>query len=224
VQGNLAGVKLLGRKNDEGDAKAELVEVEEPAGSTAGTAPKGKPTPKRSESTKRRGPVAPAPMTSAEARKRRKEMRSTLTKEERKAEKAQRRTTMNERRERMMSGEEAYLLPRDQGPVRRYARNIVDSRRNVLGLFMPAALGLIFVMLAVPQVQLFISPAMLLLMALMAIDGILLGRRVNKAVDAKFPDNTEGSFKLGLYAAGRASQMRRMRAPRPQVERGATID
>ena len=60
-----------------------------------------------------------------------------------------------------MAGDEAYLLPRDQGPVRRYARDIVDSRRNVLGLFMPAALGLIFVMLAVPQVQLFISPAML---------------------------------------------------------------
>ncbi len=215
-------MKLLGRKNDEGDAKTEPAEVDEPA--TAGTtAPKGKPTPKRSESAKRRGPVAPAPMTSAEARKRRKEMRSSLTKEERKADKAQRRTAMNERRERMMAGEEAYLLPRDQGPVRRYARDIVDSRRNVLGLFMPAALGLIFVMLAVPQVQLFISPAMLVLMLLMGIDGILLGRKVNKAVDAKFPDNTEGSFKLGMYAAGRASQIRRMRAPRPQVDRGAEV-
>jgi len=216
-------VKLLGRKKDEGDANAEPVEVDEPATSARTTAPKGKPTPKRSETAKRRGPVAPAPMTSAEARKRRKEMRSTLTKEERQAEKAQRRTAMNERRERMMAGEEAYLLPRDQGPVKRYARDIVDSRRNILGLFMPAALGLIFVMLAVPQVQLFISPAMLVLMLLMGIDGILLGRKVNKAVDAKFPDNTEGSFKLGMYAAGRASQIRRMRAPRPQVDRGAKV-
>jgi hypothetical protein len=216
-------VKLLGRKNDDGDAKAEPAEVDDPAASAGTTAPKGKPTPRRNESVKRRGPIAPAPMTSSEARKRRKEMRSTLTKEERKTEKTQRRTAMNQRRERMMSGEEAYLLPRDQGPVRRYARDIVDSRRNVLGLFMPAALGLIFVMLAVPQVQLFISPAMLVLMAVMAIDGILLGRKVNKAVDAKFPDNAEGSFKLGMYAAGRASQMRRMRAPRPQVDRGAKV-
>nr|WP_240163833.1 DUF3043 domain-containing protein [Mycolicibacterium sphagni] len=214
---------MLGRKKDEGDANAEPVEVDEPAASARTTAPKGKPTPKRSETAKRRGPVAPAPMTSAEARKRRKEMRSTLTKEERQAEKTQRRTAMNERRERMMAGEEAYLLPRDQGPVKRYARDIVDSRRNILGLFMPAALGLIFVMLAVPQVQLFISPAMLVLMLLMGIDGILLGRKVNKAVDAKFPDNTEGSFKLGMYAAGRASQIRRMRAPRPQVDRGAKV-
>jgi len=224
VQGNLAGVKLLGRKNDDGNAKTETVEVDEPVTTASGTAPKGKPTPKRSDSAKRRGPVAPAPMTSAEARKRRKELRSTLTKEERREEKANRRTAMNDRRERMMSGEEAYLLPRDQGPVRRYARDIVDSRRNILGLFMPAALALIFVMLAVPQVQLFISPAMLVLMALMAVDGILLGRKVNKAVNAKFPDNAEGGFKLGMYAAGRASQLRRMRAPRPQVERGAKID
>jgi hypothetical protein len=123
----------------------------------------------------------------------------------------------------MMAGEEAYLLPRDQGPVKRYARDIVDSRRNILGLFMPAALGLIFVMLAVPQVQLFISPAMLVLMLLMGIDGVLLGRKVNKAVNAKYPDNTEGGFKLGMYAAGRASQIRRMRAPRPQVDRGAKV-
>lgn len=216
-------MKLLGRKNDDGDVpEAEPTPVlEESAART--TAPKGRPTPKRSQSAKRRGPVAPAPMTTAEARKRRKEMRATLTKEERKADKLQRRAAMNDRRERMMSGEEDYLLPRDKGPVRRYVRDIVDSRRNALGLFMPAALFMIFVMLAAPKVQLFISPAMLVLMAIMGLDAVLLGRKVNKAVAAKFPDNTEGAFKLGLYAAGRASQMRRMRAPRPRVERGAKV-
>ncbi|WP_328357661.1 DUF3043 domain-containing protein [Mycobacterium sp. NBC_00419] len=215
-------MKLLGRKNDDGDApEAEPTVFEDPAARK--TAPKGRPTPKRSQSEKRRGPVAPAPMTAAEARKRRKEMRATLTKEERKAEKLQRRAAMNDRRERMMAGDEDYLLPRDKGPVRRYVRDIVDSRRNVLGLFMPAALFMIFVMLALPKVQLFISPAMLVLMAIMGLDAVLLGRKVNKAVAAKFPDNTEGSFKLGMYAAGRASQMRRMRAPKPRVERGAQV-
>jgi hypothetical protein len=230
-------VKLLGRKNDDrkndgrgdDDAAQSGDESSAAAGETPGstgairTAPKGRPTPKRSESAKKRGPVAPAPLTAAEARKRRKEMRKSLTKEERRAAKMESRARMNQRRERMMAGEEAYLLPRDQGPVRRYARDIVDARRNVLGLFMPTALGLIFVMLAIPQVQLYISPAMLLLMAIMAIDGVLLARKVNNAVDVKFPDNTEGRWKLGLYAAGRASQMRRMRAPRPMVERGAKV-
>jgi hypothetical protein len=123
----------------------------------------------------------------------------------------------------MMAGEEAYLLPRDQGPVRGYVRDIVDARRNMLGLFMPAALLLIFVMLAIPQVQLFISPAMLLLVAVMVIDGIWLARKVGNLVDLKFPGNTESRWKLGLYAAGRASQLRRMRAPRPQVNRGDSV-
>lgn len=221
-------MKLLGRKNDDGDingntgAAEPTSEVGQDVPATR-TAPKGRPTPKR-DSAKRRGPVAPAPMTSAEARARRKAMAGPkLSKEERKVEKAERRAQMNERRERMMAGEEAYLLPRDQGPVRAYARDIVDSRRNLLGLFMPAALFLIFVMLAVPQVQLYISPAMLILIAIMAIDGIWLARKVSNAVDEKYPDNTEGRVKLGFYAAGRASQLRRMRAPRPRVNRGDKV-
>jgi hypothetical protein len=190
------------------------------------TAPKGRPTPKRSQAARKRGPVAPAPMTSSEARKRRKELGGPkLSRGERKAEKLTRRADMSERREKMMAGEDAYLLPRDKGPVRRLARDVVDSRRNVLGLFMPAALGLVFVMLAVPslQVQRMLSPAMLALVLIMAVDGLLIGRRVNKSVDAKFPDNVESGWKLGLYAASRASQLRRMRAPRPQVNRGDKI-
>ncbi|MGQ9349132.1 DUF3043 domain-containing protein [Mycolicibacterium gilvum] len=224
-------MKLLGRRNDdardpdEPESTDAGTEIAAPVERTA-TAPKGKPTPKRSEAARRRGPVAPAPMTSAEARKRRKELRGPkLSREERKAERAERRAEMGERRERMMAGEDAYLLPRDRGPVRRYVRDIVDARRNLLGLFMPAALGMIFIMLAVPsvEVQALISPAMLVLVLIMVVDGFFLGRKVNRMADAKFPDNTETGWKLGFYAASRASQLRRMRAPRPQVERGTPV-
>jgi hypothetical protein len=165
-------------------------------------------------------------LTSAEARRRRKETAGPkLSREEKKAERAERKAEMSQRREKMMAGEAAYLLPRDQGPVRRFARDVVDSRRNLLGLFMPSALGLIFVMLAVPsvQVQRLLSPAMLVLVLIMVIDGVILGRKVNRLVGEKFPDNSESGWKLGLYAASRASQLRRMRAPRPQVERGASV-
>nr|WP_238950796.1 DUF3043 domain-containing protein [Mycobacterium sp. IDR2000157661] len=194
-------------------------------GKAGTTAPKGRPTPKRNQAARKRGPVAPAPMTAAEARRRRKEMRTKMTREERKADKFARREEMSTRREKMMAGEEAYLLPRDRGPVRRYVRDVVDARRNVLGLFMPSALGLVFVMLAVPsvQVQAFLSPAMLLLVIVMVVDGFIVGRKVNRLVDAKFPDNTETGWRLGFYAASRASQLRRMRAPRPQVNRGDKV-
>jgi hypothetical protein len=225
-------VNLLGRKKDNPAPEVSpsvdgLDDHYEVAGNEpTTTAPKGRPTPKRSQAARKRGPVAPAPMTSSEARKRRKELGGPkLSRGERKAEKLTRRADMSERREKMMAGEDAYLLPRDKGPVRRLARDVVDSRRNVLGLFMPAALGLVFVMLAVPslQVQRMLSPAMLALVLIMAVDGLLIGRRVNKSVDAKFPDNVESGWKLGLYAASRASQLRRMRAPRPQVNRGDKI-
>lgn len=233
-------MKLLGRKkaHEEGaevSAKPEDspgAETGSPAGSATSrgsraTGPKGRPTPKRSEARRsaKKGPVVPAPMTAAEARARRKSLaRPKLSRVERRAERTASRARMTERRERMMAGDEAYLLPRDQGPIRRYARDVVDARRlSLLGLFMPSALGLLFVMFTVPQLQLYMSPAMLVLMALMTIDGILLARKVSRQVDAKFPKNTESRWKLGLYAAGRASQMRRMRAPRPQVERGASV-
>lgn len=229
---NLAGVKLLGRKNDDDDADRDETHVEPEIdsatsdGAPATTAPKGKPTPRRNEANRRRGPVAPAPQTSAEARKRRKELKGPkLTKEERKVERLTRRADMADRRERMMSGDESFLLPRDKGPVRRYVRDIVDARRNVLGLFMPAALALIVVMLALPavQVQQIISLAMLVLVALMIVDALILARKVNRMVDEKFRGNTESRLKLGFYASSRASQLRRMRTPRPMVNRGDDV-
>ena len=221
-------MKLLGRNNDDADGTSagqvdDQVDGPDTASAAARTtAPKGRPTPKRTNS-KRRGPIAPAPATAAEARKRRKELRNSMTKEERAAEKDRRRAALATRREKMMEGDEAYLLPRDKGPVRRYARDVVDSRRNILGLFMPAALGLIFFSMALPQLQYYMSPAMLLIMLIMGVDAILLSRKVNKAVDAKFPDNGETHWKLGLYAAGRATQIRRMRTPRPRVALGDKV-
>jgi hypothetical protein len=223
-------VNLLGRKKD--NAAPQVSDsADEDQGTAArqgtATAPKGRPTPKRNEGTRKRGPVAPAPLTMAEARKRRKELGGPkLSKEEKRADKVTRRADMSQRREKMMSGDDAYLLPRDKGPVRGFVRNIVDARRNLLGLFMPAALGLVFVMVSVPspQFQRLLSPAMLVLVLVMLIDAVFIGRRVNKLVDEKFPTNTESGWKLGLYAASRASQLRRMRAPRPQVKRGDEID
>lgn len=220
-------MSLLGRKKDTEPEPLELADAEavDPSGASSArsTAPKGRPTPKR-DTARRRGPVAPAPMTSAEARRRRKEVAGPkLSREERTAAKAQRRERMSERRTKMMAGEEGFLLPRDKGPVRRYVRDLVDSRRNLLGLFMPAAFALILLMFSVPQVYILSSPIMLALVAIMVIDGVFIGRRVNGLVDEKFPNNTETGWKLGFYAASRASQLRRMRAPRPQVNRGEFV-
>lgn len=218
-------MKLLGRRADDADDSPESQPTADPAPAVAAgtTAPKGRPTPKRNERNKPRGPVAPAPMTAAEARQRRKQARESMTKEERKAAKAASRAALAAHRERVRAGDESALSAYDKGPVRGYVRDIVDSRRNLLGLLMPAALLLVMPILVAPRLQIIASPLMLLLMIAMMVDGFLLARKVNQAVDAKFPGHPETRGKLGLYAVSRATQLRRSRTPAPRVERGAKV-
>lgn len=190
---------------------------------SAYTPGKGRPTPSRREAEKRRrGPVAPPPTTRAEARARRKEQRTSLSKDDKRKLTAERKSQRLEQRERMMAGEEKYLMPRDKGPTRRFTRDIVDSRRNFAGLFMPFAIVLIVVMF-VPQVAAFSTLVLLVFVLFMAIDGVILGRIVNSRVRERFPDSTDGGFRLGWYAFTRAMQLRMMRAPKPQVSPGDKI-
>ncbi|AVM01038.1 DUF3043 domain-containing protein [Gordonia iterans] len=222
---------------DAGDATADETTADTSASSAASTddgAPakkgagattpgKGRPTPKRREAQARRtGPVAPPPTTRAEARARRKAQKATLTKEERKQLRAERTRARTEQREKMMSGDERYMIARDRGPVRAYVRDLVDSRRNFAGLFMPFAVLLIVAMM-VPNFAVYINLVMLLFVVFMVIDSVILGRMVNKRVRERFPESTDTGFKLGLYAFTRAMQLRMMRAPRPRVSVGDEV-
>ncbi|MFJ4657920.1 DUF3043 domain-containing protein [Nocardia sp. NPDC088792] len=221
---SLVGVKFLRRGESNPTTDTSSVE----AGGTATvedksvTLSKGRPTPKRREAEgRRRGPVAPAPKTSKEARARRKSLRGS--KEERKASSSDRRKEAQDRRARMLAGEEQFLMPRDKGPVRGYVRDIVDARRNLLGLFMPLAVVLIFSMILSPGLQAIVTLAMLIMMVFMITEGFILGRIVNRRVRERFPDTTERPMSLGWYAFVRASQVRRMRAPKPRVSAGDSI-
>lgn len=191
---------------------------EEPVG-------KGRPTPRRRDAERRRGPVAPPPLTQREAYKRSKEAAGG-----RKLSKEERRTAMAQRRDRMMRGDDAYLLPRDKGEVRAYVRDLVDARRNLAGLLMPIAV-LSFLTLAIPiPVVSNIGPLILMVMILAAVvDAYLFGRKVSRKVAQQFPkgdksgQSTKGSA-LGFYAFNRATLIRKWRVPRPRVERGAIIE
>jgi len=219
-------VKLLRRGNsdtpDNGDhevVESTAVELTAPTSETEG---KGRPTPKRREAeSKRRGPVAPAPLTAKEARARRKQTQGS--KEERKQASAERRATAADRRARMLAGEDKYLLPRDKGPVRAYVRDLVDSRRHLVGLFMPLALLLIMAMFLSPAIQSIVTLGMLVLMLFMLAEGYIMGRTINRQVRERFPDTMDGGLKLGWYAFVRASQIRKMRAPQPRVSPGDAV-
>lgn len=183
----------------------------------AQTAGKGRPTPSRRDAEgRRRGPVAPAPRTQREAMRRAKEQRGS---------KAERRKASDERRARMYAGDDAVLPPRDKGPVRAYVRDVVDSRRNLMGLFMPLALVMfVFVLVQVPVVQNVGTTAALLMLLAMAVEGTLLGRQVVGRVRAKFPKETHKGLGLGWYAFTRATQIRRLRMPKPRVTPGTALD
>ncbi len=203
-----------------GGGEVELTE-EETARNKAHTPGKGRPTPKRREAEqRRRGPVAPPPRTTREAIK-----RARGNKEERKELAAKRREIRATQRERMMAGDEKYLMPRDRGPVKAYIRDAVDSRRNLLGLFMPLAI-LIFIALLVPSpvVQSYTTLLCLLMLVAMIIEGVLLGGRLTRRVRAKFPKEPIRGLSVGWYAFIRASQLRKLRVPKPRVRPGDKID
>ena len=177
---------------------------------------KGRPTPKRREAQGRRsGPVPPPPRTQREALKR---MRGN------KVGKEERRAAAADRRQRMMAGDDKYLLPRDRGPVKAYIRDVVDTRRNLMGLFMPLAI-LVFVALLTPLaiVQQYATLVTTFMLLAMVLEGFVLGRLVTKKVREKFPTEPIKGISIGWYSFIRASQLRKLRVPKPRVKPGDVV-
>jgi hypothetical protein len=174
---------------------------------------KGRPTPSRREAEgRKRGPAPPPPRTQREALTR---MRGS---------KEERRNASAQRRERMLAGDEKYLLPRDRGPVKAYVRDLVDSRRHLAGAFMPLALLVIVVILVPsPIVQSYVSLVSMVMLVAIIVEGVLLGRIVNRRVRERFPKASESGASLGFYAMTRATQLRRLRVPKPRINRGDPI-
>ena len=178
------------------------------------TGGKGRPTPKRREAEgKRRGPAPPPPRTQREA--------ARLAKANRPS-KDQRRSEAAERRERMAAGDERYLMPRDRGPVKAHVRDLVDSRPHIMGLFMPLALVVVLSLLVpIPAAQQYLSMFSLVALSIMIIEGVYLGITITRKVRERFPNENVNALGTGWYAFTRASQLRRLRMPKPRVERGA---
>ena len=174
------------------------------------SAGKGRPTPKRREAQRRRtGPVAPPPRTRREAYRRQREQN------------AERRV---EHREGLRSGNEKYLTARDRGPVRGLVRDIVDSRRNAGGLFLPVA-AIVFVGFLVPdnRVREFIVTLWMTVFLVLVLDSAWLGFRIRRLVRERYPDTTERTGRLVWYGASRATMIRRWRVPAPRVAVGDKI-
>jgi hypothetical protein len=81
---------------------------------------------------------------------------------------------------------------------------------------------LVLTLFPIPAIQIGAIALMYAVLLLAVVDGIFLTRKIRKAVEAKFPGtSTKG---LGMYAWLRSTQMRRLRAPHPQVKVGDQIN
>jgi hypothetical protein len=165
---------------------------------------KGRPTRKRKEAEKER--VVPRLAPAAD-------------KAQKKLLKAEARKTRVAQRAAFMRGDENALPPRDRGPVRRFVRNYVDSRRSIGEFFLPIVMVLLFLGLS-PNVQVRLTATVILYVVALysVIEGVLMGRRIKAEVRRRFPNEpTKG---LAMYGWVRSTQIRRLRAPLPQIKRG----
>lgn len=167
-------------------------------------APKGRPTPTRKEAEALRRAVVKPPANRKEAAKRARETR---------------RAALAKQREALVSGDERYLPVRDRGPVRRFARDFVDARWNVAEFFLPIAV-LILVLSVLPWEagRNFALVLWLGVILTIVVDSVLIARRLKRALRERLPD--ESPRGATVYALIRTLQMRRMRLPKPQVDRG----
>jgi hypothetical protein len=162
---------------------------------------KGKPTPKRKES---------------EAKLKFSPLSPNASKATKKVLKEQARKRRLEARAAYMRGEESALPIRDRGEARRFVRNYVDERKSVTEYFLIIIMVvLILTIIPIPVVQLVAVAVMYSSMIFITLDGILLSRRIKKMVKERFP--SEPTRGIGMYGWMRATQLRRLRAPAPQV-------
>jgi len=171
-----------------------------------------------------KGKGRPTPPRKAQEQARKKPLVGDRSKEAMKAEREKVRASRQIAREGMMAGEERYLGPRDKGPQRRYARDVVDARFTAGELVLPMLFIVVFMTfidsILLQVVALF---AMWALFGIVAIDAAIVGRVAKKRVGAKFgSENIEQG--IAWYAAMRSIQMRALRIPKPQVARFTKLD
>lgn len=192
---------MLGRRDKTPAASSAPVVLTKPSG-------KGRPTPKRSEAQLQRRKQVTAPRTRREAYQRLREE----SKRDRMA-----------RRQGLVTGDARALPARDQGPVRAFVRDFVDSRRTLAEFFLFLAVIVLVLSFGVwpDPVQVAGFYAWLVLLPLMVLDTLRLSRSLRKALAERFPnENRKGAVSYGLM---RSTQLRLLRLPKPRVKPGMSI-
>jgi hypothetical protein len=168
---------------------------------------KGRPTPKRREAEAAARERAKVPRTRKEQAKRQRQARSESSRQVREA---------------MKAGDERYFLPRDQGPVRRFIRDFVDSRFGVTEMVIPLLIGTMVLGYSGNDRLAGIGNTLLLgTILLLILDLVMLRFRLRRQLAIRFPDEpVKGTT---YYAIMRSMQMKFMRLPKAKVKIGQEL-
>ena len=164
---------------------------------------KGRPTPSRKEAEAAAKARAKGPQNKKEAAR---------------LQRARRAEQNAKVRQGMRTGEERYLPARDKGPVRRFVRDLVDSRLCMAEFLLPM---LVLILVAQP-----INPGIgntlwSVTILLVGLDTLLLLFKLRRELKRRFAgQSTRGATG---YALLRAMQLRFLRLPKPQVKLGTKL-
>jgi len=181
------------------------VPTTEPA--PAGNGGKGRPTPSRREAEAAAKARAKAPRTRKELARAQRGTRAESSQQVRAA---------------MKAGDERYYLPRDQGPVRRFVRDFVDSRFSFIELMVPLLVVTMILGYSGNAKLAAIGNTVLMGTILLVIGDMLYLRfRLRRELARRFPDEpVKGTT---YYAVTRALQMKFMRLPKSKVKIGQKL-
>jgi hypothetical protein len=176
---------------------------------------KGRPTPKRSEAERGRYQSITGSTTGGRGSGTGSAPRGKMTSED----KARARAERDKRLTAIRRGEEWALGPRDRGPIRKLARDWVDSHRRPSEYYMYVLIVLLIALLSRNKVlNTYVSPLVLVLIVVVVIDGYFIRRALHKLAAEYYPN--ESTRSMTTYAMMRALQIRRFRTPAPRLKPG----
>jgi hypothetical protein len=174
------------------------------AGASGG---KGRPTPTRKEAEAAAKARAKVPRT---------------RKEQAAAARLARSDSSTRMRQAMKTGDERYLPARDRGPVKRFIRDLVDSRSSFVELMIPVLLVTTAMAWSGNAAVASYGNAVLFgMLLLIVIDMLRLRFKLRRELTTRFPD--EPLKGTTYYAVMRSLQMKFMRLPKSQVRIGQRL-
>lgn len=169
---------------------------------------KGRPTPSRREAEAAARARARLPRDRKARARRQRELRMESSRKVREA---------------MKTGDEKHLPPRDQGPVKRYIRDLIDARLGFSELLAPMLIVIMLLGYGVAgEGGMFLANSLwFTTIILVIIDVVVLRLRLRKGIRQRFPD--ESLKGTTFYALMRALNMRFLRMPKPRVKIGQKL-